>query len=73
MANQPKSYRKYLAGAASAAVVASSFAGVAGAATQFDGELVEWQKAGVNYLVGKGAIEGRDNGKFDPNDCYYSW
>ena len=67
MANQPKSYRKYLAGAATAAVVASSFAGVAGAATQFDGELVDWQKPGVEYLVGKGAIDGRSDGTFGPN------
>ena len=62
-----KSYRKFIAGAATTAVVASSFAGVAGAATQFDGELVDWQKPGVEYLVGKKAIEGRDNGLFDPN------
>ena len=62
-----KTYRKYLASAAATAVIASSFSGVAGAASKFDGELVEWQKPGVHYLVDKGAIEGRSDGTFDPN------
>ena len=43
-----KSYRKFLAGAATTAVVASSFAGVAGAASFTDVES-KYQEA-VDYL-----------------------
>ena len=52
MAYQPKSYRKFIAGAATAAVVASSFAGVAGAASFTD--VKDNYKEAVDFLVSKG-------------------
>lgn len=53
MAYQPKSYRKFIAGAATAAVVASSFAGVAGAASNFT-DVNDNYKEAVDFLVSKG-------------------
>ena len=53
MAYQPKSYRKFIAGAAVAAVVAPSFAGVAGAAANFT-DVNDNYKVAVDYLVSKG-------------------
>jgi hypothetical protein len=53
MAYQPKSYRKFLVGAVSTAVVASSFAGVAGAAANFTDVNSNYKEA-VDYLVSKG-------------------
>ncbi|MBB6446074.1 S-layer homology domain-containing protein [Bacillus benzoevorans] len=52
MAYQPKSYRKFLVGAVSTAVVASSFAGVAGAASYSDVNS-KYQEA-VDFVVSKG-------------------
>ena len=54
MAYQPKSYRKFIAGAATAAVVASSFAGVAGAAS-FNDVNAKYQTA-VDFVVSKGIV-----------------
>ncbi|MBB6446072.1 S-layer homology domain-containing protein [Bacillus benzoevorans] len=53
MAYQPKSYRKFLVGAVSTAVVASSFAGVAGAAANFTDVNANYKEA-VDFLVSKG-------------------
>lgn len=52
MAYQPKSYRKFIVGAVSTAVVASSFAGVAGAASYSDVNS-KYQEA-VDFVVSKG-------------------
>ena len=60
-----KSYRKYLAGAVTTAVVASSFAGVAGAAGFSDVEGNTHKEAVLN-LVDKGIIKGFPDGTFKP-------
>jgi hypothetical protein len=52
MAYQPKSYRKFIVGAVSTAVVASSFAGVAGAAS-FKDVNANYKEA-VDFVVSKG-------------------
>ena len=48
-----KSYRKFLVGSVATAVVASSFAGVAGAATNFKDVEAKYKEA-VDYVVSKG-------------------
>ena len=58
-----KSYRKFLAGAATTAVVASSFAGVAGAASLTDVKGLTHEKA-INALVDQGVIKGFPDGTF---------
>ena len=69
MAYQPKSYRKYLAGAAAAAVVVSAVpvAGFAAAQTFTDAsDIPAYAVDAVNYLVGKKAINGYEDGSFKP-------
>ena len=59
MAYQPKSYRKFIAGAAVAAVVAPSFASAA-AVTDFT-DVNDSYKTAVDYLVQKGINGTSDN------------
>ncbi|WP_338449653.1 S-layer homology domain-containing protein [Niallia oryzisoli] len=61
-----KSYRKFIAGAATAAVVASSFAGVAGAASFSDVDSSTTHNAAISALVDKGIISGYEDGTFRP-------
>lgn len=70
MAYQPKSYRKFLAGTVTAAVVASAVAPAASAAeTDFQDikNLDAEAQSAINSLAAAGVIKGYDNGtKFDP-------
>lgn len=70
MAYQPKSYRKFLATSVTAAMVATvaaPFATPAQAAANFpDVPASHWASDAIDYLVEKGALEGRPNGSFDP-------
>ncbi|TWI59822.1 S-layer homology domain-containing protein [Halalkalibacter nanhaiisediminis] len=70
MAYQPKSYRKFLATSVTAAMVATvaaPFATPAQAAANFpDVPATHWAADAIDYLVEKGALEGRPNGTFDP-------
>ncbi|KMY51916.1 S-layer homology domain-containing protein [Peribacillus loiseleuriae] len=71
MAYQSKSHRKFLATSLTAAVVASAIAPTAGfaaeAKTTFpDVPAGHWAEKAISYLVEKGALEGRPDGKFDP-------
>lgn len=61
-----KSYRKFIAGAATAAVVASSFAGVAGAASFSDVNSDTTHQEGILALVDAGIIKGYEDGTFRP-------
>ncbi|WP_442596783.1 S-layer homology domain-containing protein [Neobacillus sp. D3-1R] len=70
MAYQPKSYRKFLAGTISAAVVASAIAPVAGAESKFsDLSSVTDQETltAIAALVDLGVIQGYQDGTFAPN------
>ncbi|EMT45410.1 S-layer homology domain-containing protein [Anoxybacillus flavithermus] len=65
MAYQPKSYRKFLAGTVSAAVVASAIAPVASASfTDVAGSV---HADDIATLVAKGYIKGYSDGTFKPN------
>ncbi|WP_342600185.1 S-layer homology domain-containing protein [Psychrobacillus sp. FSL H8-0483] len=66
MANQPTKYRKFLAGAASAALVATAVVPTALAAelTDIKGNTHE---AAIKSLVEKGIISGYPDGTFQPN------
>lgn len=71
MAYQPKSYRKFLATSVAAAVVATAVAPVAGvsaAEVKFNdiSGVQSWAGDAIEYLVGKGAIEGYPDGTFRP-------
>jgi len=66
MAYQPKSYRKFIAGAATAAVVAGSFAGIAGAASFKDVDSNTTHSKEILALVDQGIIKGYDDGTFRP-------
>ncbi|MHC0036461.1 S-layer homology domain-containing protein [Pseudoneobacillus sp. C159] len=70
MAYQPKSYRKFLTGTISAAVVASAIAPVASAAevkfTDLAGQDQETLDA-ITALVGLNVIQGYQDGTFKPN------
>src|SRR3954452_25066909 len=69
MAYQPKSYRKFLAGAAATAVVVSAVPAAGFAATQTftdASDIPAYAVESVNYLVGKGAITGYEDGSFKP-------
>ncbi|MDQ0154254.1 S-layer homology domain-containing protein [Robertmurraya andreesenii] len=70
MAYQSKKHRKFVASAVTAAVVASAVAPAAGFAAEkkFTDTIPSWATKAVDYLVGKGAIEGHPNGTFAPND-----
>ena len=61
-----KSYRKFIAGAATAAVVGSAFAGVAGAAGFKDVDSSTTHQEGILALVEAGIIKGYDDGTFRP-------
>jgi hypothetical protein len=70
MAYQPKSYRKFLAGTISAAVVASAVAPAASAAEVKFPDLAGLDQettAAIEALVGMGVIVGQPDGKFAPN------
>ncbi|MGG3938971.1 S-layer homology domain-containing protein [Bhargavaea massiliensis] len=66
MAYQPKSYRKFLAGTVSAAVVASAIAPVASAAS-FTDVAGSVHADDIATLVAKGYIKGYSDGTFKPN------
>ncbi|WP_071393423.1 S-layer homology domain-containing protein [Bacillus tuaregi] len=61
-----KSYRKFIAGAATAAVVGSAFAGVAGAASFSDVDSSTTHQEGILALVDAGVIKGYEDGTFRP-------
>ncbi|KAB2336755.1 S-layer homology domain-containing protein [Cytobacillus depressus] len=69
MANQSSKHRKFLATSLTAAMVASAVAPTAGFAAEAksfkDVPADHWAKASIDYLVGKGAIDGRPGGTFD--------
>lgn len=67
MANQPTKYRKFVVGAASAALVASAVAPVASAAEFSDVSAGNSHKASIDALVAKGVISGYPDGSFQPN------
>ncbi|MGX1982285.1 S-layer family protein [Thermolongibacillus altinsuensis] len=67
MAYQPKSYRKFLAGTVSAAVVASAVAPVAAASFK-DVPADNVHADDINTLVEKGYIKGYPDGTFKPNN-----
>ncbi len=72
MAYQPKSYRKFLATSVTAALVATVAAPAipsVSAASNFadQNQIPKWAVDAVDYLVDKGAIEGKLGNKFDPN------
>lgn len=66
MANQPTKYRKFVVGAASAALVASAVAPVASAASFTDVSEGNSHKASIDALVAKGVISGYPDGTFKP-------
>jgi trimeric autotransporter adhesin len=72
MAYQPKSYRKFLAGSVSAAVVASALAapaGAAAAAASFpDVPTGHWAYNEITTLADKGIINGYSDGSFRPSE-----
>lgn len=64
--NQPKKYRNFMIGAASAALVASAVAPVASAA-EFSDVKGNTHEAAINALVEAGVINGYPDGTFKPN------
>lgn len=66
MAYQPKSYRKFVAGTVTAAVVASAVASTASAATFPDVSSTDVHAPAINELTEKGIIKGLPNGTFNP-------
>lgn len=70
MAYQSKKHRKFVATSVTAAVVAAAVAPAAGFAAEkdFTDKIPTWAEKAVDYLVGKGAIEGHPDGSFAPND-----
>lgn len=71
MAYQSKKYRKFVATAATATLVASAVAPAAGFAAEETKEFSDvkghWGEKAVNYLVGKNAIKGYEDGTFKPD------
>lgn len=67
MANQPTKYRKFVVGAASAALVASAVAPVASAATFTDVADNNSHKEAIDALSDAGVIKGYADGTFQPN------
>ncbi|MBM7703998.1 S-layer homology domain-containing protein [Metabacillus iocasae] len=65
MAYQPKSYRKFVAGTVTAAVVASALAPVASAASFSDVDPKDSHAANIEKAVELGLVKGKD-GKFMP-------
>lgn len=66
MANQPTKYRKFVVGAASAALVASAVAPVAFAA-EFTDTKGNTHEEAINALSDAGIIKGYEDGTFKPN------
>lgn len=70
MAYQSKKYRKFVATAATATLVATAVAPAAGFAAESndfkDLSGYGWAEGAINYLVSKGAIEGYEDGSFRP-------
>lgn len=66
MAYQPKSYKKFVATAATATLVASAIAPAASAASFSD--VADRYKDAVSYLATEGIAEGYPNGKFGTDD-----
>ncbi|MCG3088290.1 S-layer homology domain-containing protein [Sporosarcina cyprini] len=66
MANQPTKYRKFVVGAASAALVASAVAPVASAKT-FSDTKGNTHEAAIDALSDAGVITGYEDGSFKPN------
>ncbi|PIC64009.1 hypothetical protein CSV79_08805 [Sporosarcina sp. P13] len=67
MANQPTKYRKFLVGAASAALVASAVAPVASAA-DFSDTKGNTHEPAIDALSDAGVISGYPDGSFKPNN-----
>ncbi|WP_180968189.1 S-layer homology domain-containing protein [Cytobacillus massiliigabonensis] len=70
MAYQPKSYRKFIAGSVTTALVASALAapvGAAAAASFPDVPKSHWAHAEITALVEQGIINGYQDGSFKPN------
>lgn len=67
MAYQPKSYRKFIATAATATLVATAVAPVAGAASNFEDVAAKYQGA-VDYLVANGITQGTSATTFGTHD-----
>lgn len=67
MAYQPKSYRKFIATAATATLVATAVAPVAGAASNFEDVATKYQGA-VDYLVANGITQGTSATTFGTHD-----
>jgi trimeric autotransporter adhesin len=65
MANQPKSYRKFLAGSVTAALVASAVAPAASAATFSDVDPTDSHAQNIEKAVELGLVNGKD-GQFMP-------
>ncbi|MCZ8536636.1 S-layer homology domain-containing protein [Paenisporosarcina quisquiliarum] len=65
MAYQPKSYKKFVATAATATLVASAIAPAASAAFS---DVAERYQEAVTYLADKGISQGYPNGKFGTDD-----
>src|SRR5690606_36493479 len=66
MANQPTKYRKFVVGAASAALVASAVAPVA-SAKDFSDTKGNTHEAAIDALSDAGIINGYEDGTFKPN------
>ena len=67
MAYQPKSYRKFVATAATATLVASAIAPVAGAASNFEDVAPKYKDA-VDYLVNNNITQGTSATLFGTHD-----
>lgn len=67
MANQPKKYKKFVATAATATLVASAIVPVASAAGFTDVSVDNTHKEAIDALSSAGVINGYPNGTFQPN------
>lgn len=67
MGNQPKKYRNFVIGAASAALVASAVAPISANAADFSDVKGNTHEAAINALVETGVIKGYEDGTFKPN------
>jgi len=69
MNNQPKKYRNFIAGAASAALIASAVAPVVASAADksFSDTKGNTHEDAINALVAQGIIGGYPDGSFKPN------
>lgn len=67
MNNQPKKYRNFMIGAASAALVASAVAPISANAADFSDVKGNTHETAINALVQAGVIKGYPDGTFQPN------